>query len=144
MTEPITIIIPGEAVAWGRARLGTVNGHAVHFTPKKTRQHEGYLRTMFALEMAQRGAQATDEAVTMTVIVYRRIPKGASKKKTAAMMAGALLPTTKPDLDNYVKAVVDAANGVIFKDDSQVVAINARKAFDDGQGARTVVTFVVL
>ena len=144
MTDPITIIIPGDAVPKGRARAFVRNGHVAHYTPDKTTQHEHYLRTMFAIEMAQRGTQATEVAVAMTVTVYRRIPKGASKKKTAAMMAGALLPTTKPDLDNYVKAVLDAANGVVVKDDAQVTTIIASKRFDDGQGVRTVVTFEAL
>ena len=37
----------------------------------------------------------------------------------------------KPDIDNLVKFVLDAANGVLFKDDSQVVRVLATKMYDD-------------
>lgn len=35
--------------------------------------------------------------------------------------------TTAPDLDNLVKAALDAMNGVLYKDDRQIVALNATK-----------------
>jgi Holliday junction resolvase RusA-like endonuclease len=36
-------------------------------------------------------------------------------------------PLAKPDLDNIIKAVLDACNGVAFKDDAQVCGISAAK-----------------
>lgn len=36
----------------------------------------------------------------------------------------------KPDIDNYVKLVLDAMNGVFFLDDAQVVKIEAQKRYD--------------
>lgn len=35
--------------------------------------------------------------------------------------------TTKPDIDNVLKAVLDALNGVAYKDDSQVVEVRVVK-----------------
>lgn len=37
-----------------------------------------------------------------------------------------------PDLDNLQKAVLDALNGVIYRDDRQVVRVVAQKIFADG------------
>ncbi len=37
--------------------------------------------------------------------------------------------TKRPDLDNLVKSVKDALNGIIWKDDSQVVKLKAEKKF---------------
>ena len=34
-----------------------------------------------------------------------------------------------PDLDNLIKSITDALNGVAYKDDSQIVAVVSRKMF---------------
>jgi Holliday junction resolvase RusA-like endonuclease len=38
-------------------------------------------------------------------------------------------PTTRPDIDNYAKLVLDALNGFVWADDSQVVKIEAVKRY---------------
>jgi len=42
---------------------------------------------------------------------------------------GELRPVTKPDTDNYIKAIKDALKSVIWKDDSQVVELHASKYY---------------
>lgn len=39
----------------------------------------------------------------------------------------------KPDIDNYIKAVLDSLNGVIWADDYQIVAVFASKAWADAE-----------
>tara|TARA_Y100000593_G_C4300416_1_gene333042 strand:+ start:295 stop:720 length:426 start_codon:yes stop_codon:yes gene_type:complete len=36
---------------------------------------------------------------------------------------------SRPDIDNYLKFILDSANGVLFKDDSQVVKVKLMKAY---------------
>ena len=38
-------------------------------------------------------------------------------------------PSVKPDIDKLQRAVLDALTGVIYKDDSQVVEVTARKSY---------------
>nr|WP_082786584.1 RusA family crossover junction endodeoxyribonuclease [Sporosarcina psychrophila] len=45
------------------------------------------------------------------------------------MKSGELRPTTKPDVDNYVKAIKDGLIKVIWQDDSQVVDLKVRKFY---------------
>ena len=45
------------------------------------------------------------------------------------MQAGKIFPSRKPDIDNVLKVVLDALNGVAYKDDSRVVAVSARKVY---------------
>ena len=40
-----------------------------------------------------------------------------------------MFPKVKPDLDNVVKAVLDALNGVVYRDDAQVVNLVATKRY---------------
>ena len=51
------------------------------------------------------------------------------KKKQAALQNETLRPTTKPDVDNYAKGVKDACNGILWRDDSQVVELFVRKFY---------------
>jgi Holliday junction resolvase RusA-like endonuclease len=54
-------------------------------------------------------------------------------------LGGAVLPVGKPDLDNLLKAVLDAINAIVFADDSQVVSLLASKTY----GARPQVSVSV-
>ena len=38
-------------------------------------------------------------------------------------------PTVKPDLDNYTKAVLDALNTLIWKDDAQICSLKVAKSY---------------
>jgi Holliday junction resolvase RusA-like endonuclease len=42
---------------------------------------------------------------------------------------GEIYPQVKPDLDNVMKAVLDALNGVVYADDSQVINLVATKRY---------------
>lgn len=69
----------------------------------------------------------------MNVKVYRPMPKSVSNslKKKEKAEKGLLRPTTKPDVDNYVKGVKDARNHLIYKDDSQVVDLKVTKFYSE-------------
>lgn len=47
-------------------------------------------------------------------------------------------PCVRPDLDNYIKSLTDSLNGVVWKDDGQLVEINARKLYDVSGGAARI------
>ena len=57
--------------------------------------------------------------VTLTFAFLK--PKSAPKKRTR--------PTTRPDLDKIVRAVLDGLKGIGYRDDSQVTSLSARKRF---------------
>lgn len=51
----------------------------------------------------------------------------------------------KPDIDNYLKALLDCMNGVFFLDDCQVARVTAFKVYEDPpEQPRTFVTLVQL
>jgi Holliday junction resolvase RusA-like endonuclease len=53
-------------------------------------------------------------------IVFAIVPPARSKR---------LYPHCRPDLDNYLKAFMDAVNGIYWVDDGQVVNITASKVY---------------
>jgi Holliday junction resolvase RusA-like endonuclease len=119
------LTIPGEPVAKGRPRLGTVAGHAMAFTPAKTRRYEDIVRQTAVREWNR--PLLADTPLTLSVAFFRQIPKSASKKVKEGMLLGSIRPIGRPDLDNNVKAVIDALNGVVFYDDSAIVETHSSK-----------------
>ena len=47
----------------------------------------------------------------------------------AAKLAGAIRPTKKPDIDNCIKIIADALNGLAYVDDTQIVGVTAEKFY---------------
>lgn len=70
-------------------------------------------------------------AVVCVYHCWRAIPKSYSKIKRAACLSGSIRPIVIPDLDNYVKMVMDACNNIIYLDDAQIVDMIVRKWFGD-------------
>lgn len=64
---------------------------------------------------------ADDAPIDIIITAFLGIPKSASKRKQMLMTSGALFPLKKPDLDNMMKIVCDALNGIAYKDDVQIV-----------------------
>ncbi len=117
----VAFTIYGPPVAKGRPRHMR-NGHT--FTPAKTRQAEDNIRAQACryLELLPGGDPIpAGVPIQLTILFCLPIPASWSLKKQRRAEENAILPTTKPDLDNLVKAVKDALNGLFWHDDSQVV-----------------------
>ena len=65
----------------------------------------------------------------LDVIFKVEMPKSWSKKKKAKMAGEPM--QSKPDIDNYIKAILDSLNGVYFVDDRQVVEVFASKKYSN-------------
>ena len=72
-----------------------------------------------------------DKDIPLRAIIraFFPIPKSASKKKREQMRDLRILHTKKPDVDNIIKAVLDALNGVAYYDDSQVAQVFISKCY---------------
>lgn len=102
----------------GRPRF--YGNHAV--TPPKTREYEKLIREQWTHGMMNGPLHVT------TVFTFK-VPKSYSKKKHAELIG--MPKTTKPDLDNLVKAVLDALNGVAYEDDSNICGTVALKKYGE-------------
>lgn len=116
----INCIIYGEPIAQGRPRFTTQGGFARAYDPAKSKDYKEYIRLAAAQQM--RGEKPLDGPLTLSIRVYRSIPKSFSQKKVEAAERGKIRPITKPDLDNYTKGIKDALKSVCWRDDSQIVA----------------------
>jgi Holliday junction resolvase RusA-like endonuclease len=124
----IRLVIPGEPVAKARPKLATVHGHAMAFTPQKTRRYEDIVRNVVSHQWAGRSI-LQDVAITMRVTVFRGIPKSWSKRKQSDALTGAVRPLGKPDWDNFGKAISDGLNGLVYLDDALIVDAHVQKFY---------------
>jgi Holliday junction resolvase RusA-like endonuclease len=122
--DPVTVIINGEPVAKGRPRM-TQRGFV--YTPAATRKFEAHGR--LSAQLAMDGRPPIEAPVRLELLVELPIPKSWSKRKSADAITGHIRPTSRPDVDNYLKAILDAINTIVVADDAQVVEVYAKKKF---------------
>lgn len=142
MTESIAFTVPGEPVAKGRARSLVRAGHVAHYTPEKTARYENLVA--LAAQQAMGSLAPFIGPVSITVMAYMGIAGSWSKRKKTAAIDGTVFPTKRPDIDNVLKAIKDGLNGVVWKDDSQVVNVMAGKRYDQVPRVEVVVRAVVI
>ncbi|WP_313429611.1 RusA family crossover junction endodeoxyribonuclease [Siminovitchia terrae] len=125
----VEFTVLGHAVAQGRPRAGkTFSGRTVLYDPSKSRSYKEHVRLV-----ASQNAPASllTGAIKVRLVIYRETLKSFSKRKRELAESGLLRPVTKPDLDNHAKSVLDACNGIIYKDDSQIVDLSVSKFYSE-------------
>lgn len=116
--------VPGEPRGKGRPRFS--NGHA--YTDSDTRAYEEKLTVYY--RRAYGSFRFPDNGfVQVAVTAFLLIPKSRTKATQAAMARREILPSRKPDADNVLKIVLDALNGVAYKDDSRVYKVSCVKYY---------------
>lgn len=131
----VTIHLPGPPRGKGRPRFRMMKLGAQMigktYTDEKTRSYETLLREAAQAVMGDR--PLLDGPLRMTMDARFAVPASWSKKKQARALAGEIRPTGKPDFDNLAK-VLDALNGVVWRDDSLIVSGSIDKSYSDRPG----------
>mgnify|MGYP003652048603 CR=1 FL=1 len=123
MTFVVNFCIDAPPVAKGRPRFSTRGGFVKTYTPAKTSDWETVVRAEAVKAMG--ASDPLGAPVALSLRFY--LPKKAQE----AAKLGQTKHTKKPDLDNFAKAVMDAFNGVLYVDDSQVVDLHVGKYYSD-------------
>jgi len=122
VVKQIEAIIYIEPTAKGRPKATSFGGHARLYTPAKTRKAEQNILALIRTELKNK-FQSFDKGIPLHLTATFFLAKPASSPKKITH------PVKRPDLDNYVKTLLDALNGYIFPDDSQIVSMILRKSF---------------
>lgn len=128
----IKFTVSGEPVAKGRPRATAAGGFVRMYTPKKTATYEEHVAYCAIAAMNESGLIRPLECpVKIDLVACMPIPKSMSKKKREQAIAGLIVPAKKPDIDNVAKSILDGLNGVVFKDDNQIVQLIVTKCYSD-------------
>lgn len=131
MTDVIVFSVRGEPVPQGSTRAFVVKGHAV--TTSANPKTKGWRQSVSLVATQHAPAELWEGPVNVELLFRMGRPPSVSLKKRP-------LPTTKPDLDKLIRAILDALTAVVWKDDSQVTGIVASKHYDDGAAPGVDVT----
>jgi len=90
-------------------------------------------RAMLQIQNQTNGLPMICGPVRMKLAFIMPIPKSEPKKNMFAMLKGIIKHTKKPDLDNLEKFIKDCMNGIVWKDDCQVVEVHKVKVYETEQ-----------
>lgn len=114
----IKFTIPGEPTGKARPR---VTKWGVHNT-EKTVLYENLVKTLCPTTKLNGYIQAE-------ILCFYGIPKSFGIKKREDALSYKIRPDKKPDLDNIMKILLDALNGIAYEDDKQIVQAEIGKFY---------------
>lgn len=124
MTFTVIFSVEGDPIGKQRPRF-TKTGCT--YTPKKTSDYESQIKAQ--AKSAMGSTELLETPVAIYLYINHAIPASYSKKRREACLNRLERPK-KPDLDNTAKAYLDAMNGIVYKDDVQVVSLHVTKRYD--------------
>ena len=121
--------VPGKIIGKGRPRLNSYTGTV--YTPTRTKDYETLVEQYFLLKYPR--FKPFEGRVHVVIEANFEIPKSTKKSDRELMLEHKINPTKKPDIDNIVKIVLDAMNGIAFKDDTQITKLQVEKIYSSSE-----------
>lgn len=131
--KEVTFIVYGKPRGKARPRMNRRTGSV--YTPKATADYEREIRKAYQ----EAGGGLFDGVPVAIVVDCYFAPNKALSKRQKALIRGKWY-THKPDGDNVLKSVLDALNGVAYKDDAYVVHTSTYKQYAHDDIARIEVS----
>lgn len=97
------------------------------YTPTKTSTFEEKVKWAFRSKYNIE-TELSEKPFRAKILVYFEPPKKISKKKREELLFQ-INYTKKPDADNIAKSILDALNGLAYKDDSQISTLSIIKQY---------------
>lgn len=91
-------------------RFTTKNGRMISYQPRRIVEAKKYIQYL----IKEQNIGCYDSDIILYVVFSFK-----SKKKG--------FKNTRPDIDNLLKFIIDAMKGLVYKDDSQIVALSTMK-----------------
>ena len=123
MTFQVIFSVEGDPVGKQRPRFS--RGRT--YTPKKTVDYEELIADKARSAMGS--SDPLETPIAVYIYINHAVPASYSKKRKEGCLSRLERPK-KPDLDNVAKGYLDAMNGIVYKDDVQVVSLHVTKRYD--------------
>ena len=121
--ESLSLFVPGNPVSQGRGRIVRVGKFSKIADPIESRNWKNYVKVI----ASECRCDPLWEGPLRIIIRFGFLrPKSISKK--------VIWRDKKPDIDNVFKACADALEGIIYRNDSQIVGVKMTKKYSDTPG----------
>jgi Holliday junction resolvase RusA-like endonuclease len=127
----MNLIIPGVPIAKARPRFARIGKFIKTYKTEPQETAEG--RFLWEVRQQWKG-EPLDGPLAITIFFDMPRPRGhfGTGKNTAKLKDSApQFHICRPDIDNLIKFCFDCLNGVVWKDDTQVFGLTARKSYAD-------------
>ena len=130
--DEFNLSFPYPPTAKGRPRFNMKTGTT--YTPHETKLFEAHIKRYASLHWKR---------VPLAGPVRLRLIFNFTKPKSCKKPELLLWHTKRPDLDNLGKSILDALNGVLYVDDSQIVQIWAEKKYAERESIEMWISEIV-
>lgn len=140
VTKTITIQFNTEPIAYARERFTKFGGagHGRFYNPRAS-VIDAYNKAAKAMLSDEDRSfldaliddKTADYQLEISGKFYVAIPKSAPEWKKKLMEDGSIRPCIRPDVDNFIKLILDAMHGVLYEDDKRVVSISSNKFYSE-------------
>jgi Holliday junction resolvase RusA-like endonuclease len=118
-----------------RPKAMMVQGSIRVYAPKEYTFYKKELAEEIKEKMRHLGFKdILDEPLALSILFRVRMPIGFSAKEKVLALTGNLLPTTKPDLDNLEKTILDTMNAIVYTDDTCITSLSSFKMYSETEG----------
>jgi Holliday junction resolvase RusA-like endonuclease len=121
----LSLTIPGKPLGKQRPRV-LKNG--ITYTPAETVNYENFVKLLY---IQQHKDIKLEGPLRMIIRAFYKITKSTNKRDKELMLKNIIRPTKKPDMDNIIKIIADALNGLAYRDDSQIVECKIEKYYSN-------------
>ena len=125
----ITFKVDGNPHGKGRPRFARMGGFVKTYTDAKTKSYEELVA--LSAQQAMGASEPLKTPLDAFIYISLPIPMSYSKKRKEACLNGLEKPTKKPDIDNVCKGILDSLNGIVYKDDTQIVSLHCTKVYGE-------------
>lgn len=127
------IILEGPPIAKARHRLCRFGNQVRQYDPQE--REKKYVRIL--LSKLKKSTYSSPNAITISMEFHIK-PTGSVSQTN--LLRWLDCPTKKPDIDNLAKFYLDAANGILWDDDAQVIKLHLSKHYSDKP--KTVIRYI--
>lgn len=122
----ISFTVPGPPEGKRRPRTRVFGRRATIYTDPKDKAYEA--KVAAGAKVAMMGRAPWEGPLVVMVKAWLQVPASASAPRKLRIMDGVEDWFGPSDIDNYLKAVLDGCNGVVWVDDRQVMRAITEKA----------------